>query len=148
MQVETLIGQIASVRSRVARLARHSAVSPQLLVLLSPLFEELDAAFRTFQIAEQALLRQPDASTALTQFSRVRVHFKRAEPKLTFEINALGHGSCLERNISTRKAVLNIAISACFLSLALGQFRHIKVTSSPLRSHDGRATVSSQGGAP
>ena len=60
MQIEALIGQIASVRSRVATLAQHSVASPQLPDLLSPLFEELAVAIRTLQIAEQALLQQQD----------------------------------------------------------------------------------------
>jgi PAS domain-containing protein len=87
MQVETLIGQLASVRSRVARLAQHSAASPQFPDLLSPLLEELDATFRTLQIAEEALLQQRDAVTTAHE----RLEAERRRYQELFEVALDGY---------------------------------------------------------
>ena len=82
LQIEALIGQIANVRSRVNRLAQHSAASPQLPDLLSPLFEELDVVFRTLQIAEEALLQQQDALA--TAHERLEAEHQRYQDLFEF----------------------------------------------------------------
>jgi PAS domain S-box-containing protein len=77
MDIEALIGQIASVRSRVARFAQYGAASPQLPDLLASLFEELAVAFRTLQIAEEVLLQQQDAlTTAHERLEAERRHYQ------------------------------------------------------------------------
>jgi PAS domain S-box-containing protein len=77
VHIEALIGQIASVRSRVGRLAQHSDASLQLPDLLSPLFKELDVAFRTLQIAEEVLLQQQDVlTTAHERLEAERRHYQ------------------------------------------------------------------------
>jgi PAS domain S-box-containing protein len=82
MHIEALIGQLANVRSRMTRLARHSAVPPQLSDLLSPLFEELDVAFRTLQIAEDVLLQQQDA--LVTAHERLEAERRRYQELFEF----------------------------------------------------------------
>jgi PAS domain S-box-containing protein len=82
VHIEALIGQITNVRSRVTRLAQHSAASPQLPDLLASLFEELDVAFRTLQIAEEALLQQQDVLA--TAYERLEEERRRYQELFDF----------------------------------------------------------------
>jgi PAS domain S-box-containing protein len=86
MDIEALIGQIAGVRSRVVRLAQYGPASPQLPDLLASLFEELDVAFRTIQVAEEVLLQQQDALT--TAHERLEAERRHCQELFAFAPDA------------------------------------------------------------